>query len=96
MATIAKSATLEVEGVDSVSEYPYDIKGIFTKGQIQKNVSVCLNDELAEVTVQMIIKNGYRIGAVSERVQKAVKEAIQSMTGITVSKVNVVIAGIAY
>ena len=37
-----------------------------------------------------------KIGSVSEMVQKAVKESIQSMTGIAVSKVNVVIAGVNF
>ena len=96
LATIARSAALEVEGVSSIAEVPVDIKERFVKGQIPKTVSVAIKDDLAEIEVQIIIKNGYRIGSVSESVQRSVKESVQSMTGITVSKVNVVIAGIDF
>lgn len=34
--------------------------------------------------------------SVAEKVQKSIKEEVQSMTGITVSKVNVIIAGINF
>ena len=96
IATIAKSAALEIVGVGAISEFSADIKGFFSKGQIPKPVSVILNDDIAEVTVNIVIKNGFRIGTVAESVQKAVKESVQSMTGITVSKVNVVITGISF
>lgn len=96
IATIAKSAALEIVGVASIAEFPADIKGFFSKGQMPKPVAVVLNDDIAEVTVNIVIKNGFRIGNVAESVQKAVKESVQSMTGITVSKVNVVITGISF
>lgn len=44
----------------------------------------------------MILAGGYKIPAVAEKVQKAVKESVQSMTGITVSRVNMVVAGVRF
>ena len=66
------------------------------KGNYVKPVSVSIKDDIAEVGLHIIIDNGKRISNVSEMVQKSVKEAIQSMTGIAVSKVNIVIAGVYF
>jgi uncharacterized alkaline shock family protein YloU len=38
---------------------------------------------------------GARIPAVAEKVQENVKNAVQNMTNVTVSRVNLVIAGLA-
>ena len=56
----------------------------------------------AGIPARQLITNGFfsrnavTIGSVAENVQKSVKESVQSMTGITVSKVNVIITGISF
>ena len=94
LASIAKSAALEIDGVYSIAEAPV-MREMF-KGNYVKPVSVTIKDDIAEVGLQIIINSGKRISNVSEMVQKSVKEAIQSMTGIAVSKVNIVIAGVNF
>ena len=42
------------------------------------------------------IKYGANIPEVAETLQKTVKDAVQNMTGITISKVNVHVAGIVF
>ena len=96
LITIAATAASEVPGVHSIASAPVDIKGMLSKRQLPKSVSIVLDDELAEIDLHLILKHGVKIPTVSEKVQKAVKESIQSMTAITVSKVNVIIEGIAY
>ena len=61
----------------------------------EKPVDVELTEEVAEITVSILVQYGYRIPAVSEALQKNVKAAVQNMTGITVSKVNVIVAGVS-
>ena len=96
IATIAKSTAAEVEGIYGIAKLSSDFKGMFNKGQSVKPVSVEINDEIAEITVNVILAGGYKIPAVAEKVQKAIKESVQSMTGITVSKVNMVVAGVRF
>lgn len=94
LSTIAKTAASEVEEVHGLAVLSGDnIKGLLVK---PKPVDVTLNDELAVVELHLVLKQGVKIPAVSQKVQKAVKEAIQNMTAITVSGVNVVIEGIFY
>ena len=47
------------------------------------------------MTLNLVVKFGAKIPAVAEKVQENVKSAVQNMTNVTVSRVNLVIAGLA-
>ncbi len=96
LATIAATAASEVSGVAHIAAAPVDFKGMISKRQFPKSVVVNLNDDIAEIELHLILKAEVKIPVVSEKVQRAVKEAVQSMTGITVSKIHVVIEGIDF
>ena len=96
LSTIAATAASEVAGVHSLTAAPVDLKGMFSKRQLPKSVAVTLRDDIAEVELHLILNGEVKIPIVSETVQRAVKDAIQSMTRITVSKVHVVIEGINF
>ena len=96
LATIAKSAAVEVAGINGIAGIASDFKGIFSKGQSVKPVLVEIEDDIAQITLHVNIDGGCKIPSVTEKVQKSVKEAVQSMTGITVSKVNVIIEGVRF
>lgn len=83
-------------GVHSLTAAPVDLKGMFSKRQLPKLVAVTLRDDIAEVELHLILNGEVKIPIVSEKVQRAVKDAIQSMTRVTVSKVHVVIEGINF
>jgi uncharacterized alkaline shock family protein YloU len=95
IAKIARLATLEVEGVRGVSTGTVGVKGLLNKTHLQKPVSVELTDDVAEITVSITVEYGSRIPQLAAKVQENVKNAVQSMTCITVSKVNVVVSGVA-
>ena len=95
IAKIARLAALEIEGVKSVSCGNSPVKGFFAKVNIHKPVEVELTDEVAQITVNVMMRYGYRIPSVCEALQKSVKASVQNMTGITVSQVNVVVTGVA-
>lgn len=96
LVTIAGTAASEVEGVHSIAASPVDFKGMLSRRSFPKAVYIALNDDMADITLHLILKHGVKIPVVSEKVQRAVKESIQSMTAITVSKVNIIVEGIAY
>ena len=81
LAKIARLAALEVGGVAEV-----------TTG---KPVTVALEDGVAAVTVQLTADYGQKIMPLCEKVQENVKQTIQNMTGITVSRVDVLVVGLA-
>lgn len=50
-----------------------------------------MRDGTAELTLNLVVKFGAKIPAVAEKVQENVKSAVQNMTNVTVSRVNLVI-----
>ena len=96
IAKIARCAALEVEGVAEVScgTQNKKLKDLL-EASIQPPVAVEMRDGTAELTLHLIMASGARIPAVAEKVQENVKSAVQNMTSVTVSRVNLVIAGLA-
>ena len=96
IAKIARCAALEVEGVAEVScgTQNKKLKDLL-EASIQPPVAVEMRDGTAELTLHLIMPSGARIPAVAEKVQENVKSAVQNMTSVTVSRVNLVIAGLA-
>ena len=96
LATIAKMAAGEVKGVAQVTCENSNIKGRWAKAIRRNPVGIELNGDIATVNICLDLYQGVSIPDVSLAVQNSVKSAIQSMTGITVSKVNIVVQGIAF
>ena len=96
IAKIARCAALEVEGVAEVScgTQNKKLKDLL-EASIQPPVAMEMRDGTAELTLHLIMASGARIPAVAEKVQENVKSAVQNMTSVTVSRVNLVIAGLA-
>ena len=95
IAKIASLAAMEIEGIDKVSCGSAPVKGAFAKVSNQKPVEVEITEDVAQITLHMVVKYGTKVPAISEDIQKNVKACVQNMTGITVSKVNIVVEGIA-
>lgn len=91
---IARLAAMEVEGVFAVSFGRTAIKTLLDKITPQSPVQVIMKDQVADITVHLVVDYGAKIAEVSEKVQQNVKSSVQSMTQITVAKVDVVITGI--
>ena len=65
-------------------------------GSLQiSTILVQLTDDVAEITVNIMVRYGYKIPQLCEKVQENVKSSVQNMTCITVSKVNIVVTGVA-
>lgn len=90
IVTVAKLAISEVNGVEGLKIKP----SIFKKKAAP--IQVRLLGDVVEITVSIIVKHGCRATTVAETVQETVKEQVQTMTGIAVSRVNVIVAGIAF
>ena len=61
---------------------------------LSKGVTVEITDKTAVVYISVILKYGYSIPEVSEKIQERVASAIETMTGLTVAEVNIKIAGV--
>lgn len=97
LGKIARCAALEVDGVAEVScgSQNKKVKDLLERANVQLPVVVEMRDGTAEITLHLVVAFGARIPAVAEKVQENVKSAVQSMANITVSRVDLVIAGLA-
>ena len=93
---IARCAGLEVDGVAAVSHgrQSKTVKELLEMASIQPPVIVEMRDGTAEITLELIVRYGTRIPVMAEKVHQSVKAAVQNMTNVTVSRVNIVIAGL--
>lgn len=94
IAAIAKVAALEAKGVDSLAQLP--VQGLIPRRLAPKSIDISINDDFVTVTVALNLKFGANITEVCQTVQNAVKDNVQTMTGMAVLKVNVLVAGIAF
>ena len=96
IATIASYAATEIDGVASLAPLSPNIAGWLIKKQTSRPIIVELNDDVAVIDVNIVLKFGAKIPEVSQAVQRSVKESVQNMTGITVTKVNINVSDISF
>ena len=98
IATIASLAAAEVEGVEGMAGGVVEgITGMLNnKKSMTKGVKVEVNEEQVTVEINVIIKYGYKLHEVCANIQNGTKNAIETMTGLTVSAVNVFVSSISF
>lgn len=98
LTKIAEVAATEIRGVASEGEHlvvsDKNMAQITGKLMPSSPVKTVLKNDSVEVTVNIVVLQGFKAENVAQSVQESVKSAIQNMAGISVSKVNVKIADI--
>ena len=61
-----------------------------------KGVRLTVDDDGAVIDLYVMIRYGYAIPEVAEKIQNAVSGAIESMTGFSVKAVNVHVGGVSF
>ncbi|MDE6598621.1 MAG: Asp23/Gls24 family envelope stress response protein [Oscillospiraceae bacterium] len=93
---IVEIAALDVDGVCGFVTSGTDFTDLFIRAVRQPDIGVRVSDGSAEISLGIKISGKCRVKSVAEKVQKRVKDDVQSMTGIAVTKVNVYIYGIVF
>ncbi|OFI07595.1 alkaline shock protein 23 [Clostridium acetireducens DSM 10703] len=91
VGVIAGLATTEIEGIIGMSA---SLVGGITeilkgKKNLSKGVKVNVGEDSAIIDLYVVVEYGVKIPEVAEKVQKNVKKSVESMTGLTVSSVNI-------
>ena len=95
VAKIAGMAALEVEGVAAMSgNNTTDMIGKLSGASLARGVRVEVEDGVTTIDLILVLTYDCSIPKVSKEVQEKVKAAIENMTGLEVSDVNVKIAGV--
>lgn len=92
---IAGLAATEVKGISSMAgNITEDMISRLGKKNLSKGVKVDILDGVVSVDVAVNMDYGYSIPDTCKKVQEKVKTAIESMTGLEVSEVNVHVASV--
>jgi len=96
VATVAGLAAADVEGVASMSGgWSTDLVEKLGKKNFGKGIKVEVIDEQTKIDIFIVVEFGFQIPDVAENVQKEVKMAVETMTGLSVTAVNVHIVGVS-
>ncbi len=88
----ARLAALDVKGVASLDG---DVN-MLSKLRRNGPISIEHIGDVASIDLRIIVRGGEKACAVAQEVQSAVKENVQSMTGVTVAVVNVSVSGVVF
>ena len=96
ISTIVKLAVCEIDGVAGLNENDVSFRQLFIKSGKSEAIKIKLMGDVVEISMSIIVKAGTKVKILAEHIQERVKADVQNMTGITVSKVNILIAGIVF
>lgn len=96
VAMIAGLAATEVDGVTAMSgNITNELMSKVGMKSLTKGVKVDVIGKSVQVDLSVTMEYGYNIPATCQKAQAKVKSAIENMTGLEVSDVNIRIAGIS-
>lgn len=93
VAAIAMDAMKEIEGVGPMSQ---NVGEQLTGKKAARGVRLDVQGDSLAIDLYLMVRYGYAIPEVAQKVQESVSAAVGGMTGFTVSAVNVHVAGISF
>ena len=95
VAAIDALAATEIDGVYSMAgNITNELIGKLGMKNLSKGVKILMEGGIVRVDMMVVVNYGYSIPEVSGQVQERVSQQIENMTGLSVSEVNVRIAGV--
>lgn len=97
VAVIAGVAVSEVPGVaEMAGGFAGGITEVLSgKKNLAKGIKVEVGDKETKIDVNIIVEYGIRIPDVAFEIQNRVKKSVETMTGLTVTEVNVHVQGVS-
>ncbi len=89
LAAVAAGAAAEVEGICGMMN-------VTTKKSAARGVRVSVENDCAVIDLYVMLRYGYAIPEVAEKIQAAVASSIEAMTGFGVKAVNVHVGGVSF
>lgn len=97
IVTVTKNAVLNIDGVNSIENAKNKmLRNIFLSKTDSESINIDFVNDTVEISISIFVNPGVKVKSVAEQIQNNVKNEVQSMTGVTVSKVNVNISDVKY
>lgn len=95
ISKIAETAIGSVEGVIGLVTPKSGISALFS-GKSGQPMKIRMNGGSAEISLNIVVSDSCKVKTAAENIQKRVKEDVQNMTGIAVTKVSVLVSDIVF
>jgi uncharacterized alkaline shock family protein YloU len=96
ISSIAALAIADVEGVSGLSAgIGSDIAELVGKKSLSKGIKLTMEEQTVRMDCFVVLLYGYAIPEVAKNIQDSVTAAVESMTGLTVTEINVNVTGIS-
>ena len=95
IASIARNAALQVDGVEAIKSNPFlSAVDFLSRGYHNKGIKLDIAEGEVKVGLTIVVRFGINIPDVANVVQENIRTAIEEMTGLPVTEVNVNIGDI--
>lgn len=95
IAIIIGTAAMEIDGVAGMSgNLTGGLAEIMGRKNAAKGVKIEVTEDNVAAEINLLVKFGYNIQKVCQEVQKRVKTAIETMTGLTAGEININVVGV--
>ena len=92
VSTIVGIAACEIEGVAGMCGGLKDgLVDLLGKKNLSKGVKITMKDNTVTAEVQIVVEYGVRVPDVCVKIQESVISAVETMTGLKVTAVNVIV-----
>lgn len=98
VATIAGIAASQTKGVAGMySSFAGGIAEMLgAKKNPSKGVKVDMSEDTVKIDLYIVVEYGVRVPELAWEIQESVKSSVETMTGLTVDKVNIHIEGVSF
>ena len=97
LATIAGIAACDVKGVAGMcGGFKDGIVDLLGKKNFTKGVKVAVNEKAVTVDIAIVVDYGVKLPEVCANIQDSVSKALETMTGLTVTDVNIAVEGLKF
>jgi uncharacterized alkaline shock family protein YloU len=95
IASIASLAAVEIEGVKRIGgDFKSGVLELIGKKTLMAiNVEIDKNEEI-KVEIPLVIKYGFNIPEIANRVQENIRQALEKMTSLSIKYININVQGI--
>lgn len=95
VATIAGLAAVDIPGIAGMyGGFASGVVELLGKKNLTKGVKVEVEGDFVKVDLYVVAEYGVEIPVVCNKVQESVKNALETMTGLSVSAVNIYVEGV--
>lgn len=86
----------DIKEVKGITKSKFDIACLLSKTDCRSDINIIVNGDSVEISLGVIVDAACKIKNVAEKIQTKIKDEVQNMTGVIVTKVNVNVDGIAF